>query len=245
MKTLLWMLLLILGFQLNAQNYRIVQDSTTGLFDLKTNAGKSLKKGFLYLDYAGAGYFQALTQEGKILYFNQDLKKVKLEDTRRFSGFCGTVSHYDLTIKKDQDSFYVMKDETFFDHNNEIAPECILRVSRKEVDQLFFINGMQTFSYNDNYGLAAMHYLNPQIIIFKKDGKYGILGKHSDAIYDKIERKGDLLLMEKDGLVGYWEVQKEPIYTKIGNYIYHLAKFEAPDGRKGFVDLEGKEYMIP
>jgi len=52
-----------------------------------------------------------------------------------------------------------------------------------------------------------------------------------------------LCLYEKDSLFTYYPIKKEFRYKKLGNFQGNFARFELPNGQKGWLDLQGNEYL--
>ena len=49
------------------------------------------------------------------------------------------------------------------------------------------------------------------------------------------------IIVGKNGMLGYYKIT--PIkYKTLDDFKESLARFTLPDGRKGYVDLKGKEY---
>lgn len=249
MRILILSLFLLTQCQAFAQKVPSVPANTTE--DIKIKLTKRYKKSrtapfdsILYLGKLPNSMYQALTNRGDILYFDYRLKKKQIEDVQDRYGLCGTVPHYTLSIKEDQDSLYAMIDETFFDSDNQTAAEAVVAVSKKKADRLIFQNGTETFNYTSNYAYYQENRIDPQTILFVKGEKYGVLGISEEANFDQIQLQGGLLFAELDGKYGYIGIQKTPKYSKLGAYIYKLASFELEDGRKGYVDIDGVEYFI-
>lgn len=86
-------------------------------------------------------------------------------------------------------------------------------------------------------------------IVSKIKGKYGVWDFINEKIilpfnYQKIVPFHNYLLIEKNGLVTFYpNIGTEPKYKKLEPYIGHFARFETPDGKKGWVDRKGKEYF--
>jgi len=50
-------------------------------------------------------------------------------------------------------------------------------------------------------------------------------------------------LIEKDGLFTYYPIIREIKYKKLGNFKGKYARFELPNGKKGWLATDGKEYL--
>jgi len=130
----------------------------------------------------------------------------------------------------------------------------VTKVAKSKADTLFFQNNKKQITFSENYSKPE------STLYYKKGGKYGFLGtlsvvrkknkivytfkKSSDhKKYDILEFKDKgRILLGRGGVLGYDKLT--PIkYKTLGNFKESLARFTLPDGRKGYVDLKGKEYL--
>jgi hypothetical protein len=129
----------------------------------------------------------------------------------------------------------------------------VIKVARSKADELFFQKNKREIEFGENYDKPK------NAIYYKKGNKYGFLGsmtvvrKKNKILYNfkksKDNKKYDILefkekdriLLGRNGLLGYYKLT--PIkYKVLGDFEENLARFELPDGRKGYVDLKGNEY---
>lgn len=103
-----------------------------------------------------------------------------------------------------------------------------------------------------DYGYSEEILFNPlkiQYIISKQGDKYGVWDFKERKIilpfeYKKIISYQNYLNLEKNGLYTYYpNIGMEPKYKKLEPYIGNFARFETPNGKKGWVDRKGKEYF--
>ncbi len=217
-------------------NYKISLKGNT--YCIESNSGKIL---FQNLKYVGSAnqFWQILDEKNQVFYLNQEMKKSEIKDN--FIGVCGTVPHYDLKIRSNKNEFQIWIDETFYDYGNEIPAEIKLKIPKSQADEVYFINGKTQFNYDGNYGIGGLM-VQPDLIIFKKNGKYGIWQDPTKTMYDKIEFQDLNLKITKDGKVGYYGFTKIK-YDEIQPFIYNLARIKSYDGKSGYVDAKGKEYF--
>lgn len=57
-----------------------------------------------------------------------------------------------------------------------------------------------------------------------------------------INYKG-LFKIKKNSLVGYFPINKEPKYKRLEDFQENFARIEFPNGQKGWLDLNGNEYL--
>lgn len=204
---------------------------------IQTNSGKVLYDNLKYFGNA-LQYWQVLDEKNQLFYLNQNIEKSEITDN--FLGVCGTVPNYSLWIEEEEYDFIVMKDETFYDSGNQIPAEEYIRISKSKVDEICFINGKTKFSYDGNYGIGSV-VTSPELIIYKKNEKYGIWQDETKTLYDQILFENlnlKLILNQKEGYYGLTAVK----YQKIQPFIYNLAQFITPTGKTGYVDINGNEY---
>ncbi len=186
-----------------------------------------------------ARYFQVLDQYNTVYFINEDWDIKKIVEDYEF--LCGTVPHYFLYTEVEGDHFIVFEDETFYDYGNQIPAKPIHKIPKNEADEVLFINGKNTFRFDENFGTTIGN-TNPKMIIIKKDNQYFTLDDPS-LIYDHIDftNHWHSLMTQKEGLYGILGSIK-PQYKTISKFNYHLAKVTLVNGDKKFIDLEGNEY---
>jgi hypothetical protein len=97
-----------------------------------------------------------------------------------------------------------------------------------------------SFLKNKKYNLNTIEYfLNENLDSEKKDIN-DALPKNVDLI-TKIDN--DIYLIKKDDLYTYYPIKKEIKYKTIGKFQGNFARFELPNGKKGWLSKDGKEYL--
>lgn len=184
---------------------------------------------------------QVLDSKNNLFFFNENMERQNTVDKGRI-GVCGTVPHYTLVIKNGWSAYTITEDETFYDQGNKEPAEVIATISKSEADDVFFINKQKKFNYTSNYGIGSTGLASPKTIIYVKDEAYKIYGDENNVAYDDLEIEDGKIRIIKDGLVGLYGTTKAK-YTRLEDFNNFLARFELPNGQKGFVDVEGKEYF--
>ena len=129
----------------------------------------------------------------------------------------------------------------------------VVRIAKNRVDRLFFKAFKKKMIFSENYD-------NPQPMLYYQKGmKYGFLGNivvkrtkkrveyslkrsKDKKLYDALVFEEDLKIRLKyHDLLGYYNLTKIK-YKSIGKFDKNLARFELPNGKKGYVDLKGVEY---
>lgn len=52
-----------------------------------------------------------------------------------------------------------------------------------------------------------------------------------------------LFKIKKNNLFGYFPLNKEPKYKTLEKFQDNFARFQLPNGQKGWIDLTGREYL--
>jgi len=121
----------------------------------------------------------------------------------------------------------------------------------KRLKKVRFINNSTSKISAEDYWYYIGFYkpLEPSYIIAKKANKFGVwdLKEEKTIIpfdYNTIEpKKGTYLLLEKNNLVTYYpNIGLIPKYKYLSDYKEYFARFEYPDGKKGWVNRKGIEY---
>ena len=100
------------------------------------------------------------------------------------------------------------------------------------------------------YYIGFYKSLKNSYIIAKKSGKFGVWDLEEEKCiisfdYKNIEpKKGTHLLLKKNDLTTYYpNIGLLPKYKYLSDYIEYYARFEYPNGKKGWVDRKGIEYF--
>ncbi len=222
----------------DSQDFVIVKNSTDQTYSLTI---KKVNKKLDQLKYANMIYqsAQIVDKDNKLYYV--DSEGVISSEVDDFLGLCGTVPHYDMTIKKTGGFYEVWRDETFYDANNQEPAELIYKISTKDADNVFLVNGKKKFNYSANFSYNFTP-TNPNTIIIKKEGKY-YSASQPDEKYDSIDFSDyqNLLKSKKGDLYGIVGIVS-PKYLEIGSYNYNLAKVKKTDNTIAYIDLDGVEY---
>jgi len=186
-----------------------------------------------------AYHFQVLDENNNIYYLNANGEK--LAEVEDFYGVCGTVPHYELTVKENKRNFEVFEDETFYDAGNKIPAKKVYEFDKKNVDSVLFINGSDGMIFTSNFSVGIGS-TDPTMVLLVKDGQYFTMDTPTDT-YDSIDFSNyhHSLKTMKDDLYGLLGII-EPKYKNIEVFEYYLAKATTTDGSTVFIDLEGNEY---
>jgi hypothetical protein len=222
-----------------SENIIIEKKVETNRYSIRNELTNQLLTDLKFIKRISSAY-QVLDSNNKIYYLNEKFeKKDSIYDPFLV---CGTVPHYELTIKEDKKSFLIMEDETFFDSGNKVPPVEIYRVPKRKADKVFFINGQSKFDFTSNFGTSTWVTIDPRTIIIVKNGFFSFL-KHPERIYDTIFffKNSWSLITQKNNLFGYYGIV-EPKYKAISEITYFLATVTFEDGKIGYIDYLGNEY---
>lgn len=168
-------------------------------------------------------------------------------------------------IFKENQKFYISGDF------NELKTESDAHLSfvnyyKSELYHISTIEDIEYFSKNDNYitvNTESGYQKKRPFLIYSKlnNGKYNLntfdyllaenpsekvkkindeLPKNLDSI-EKIDQ--DIYLIKKNGFYTYFPIIREIKYKYITKFEENFAHFELPNGQKGWLDLDGKEYL--
>lgn len=163
---------------------------------------------------------------------------------------CGTVPQIVVSIVKEKDNFkfYYSSGGSGYSHYGYENILC----SSNSLGDIAFLNQKTKIETDSNHDflvktlLATNSYIvetldhNKSIAKFN-NGKIEYLLNPDKYTFEYIYN--DILKFELRGLHGLFPFQKKPKYTKLLNFEKGFARFELLDGKKGWLDLEGKEYL--
>ena len=157
-----------------------------------------------------------------------------------------TANGFDLTIKSEE-ALNIDRQLEF----SGVIP------NTKNSDALLFANLKNYYKFNSMDKVFRKIELPEHILIDKSNNRYKILGEmefmsekelyefkplKNPITYDNISNIDNLLLLQKDGLVGYYGVS-DVKYKSLKPFDLYLARFELPNGDKGYIDIKGREYF--
>lgn len=167
-----------------------------------------------------------------------------------------------IFVVKQNEQFYVYTDESvvmaeqFVDANQKIALKDNLGIQA-----VYFHTNSDTEKFDSTMGMLQ----NGLYVYCKmKDGNYNIydlnalfrLEKSANQSYysvqhlpfdleavEGMENNKMLFKIKKNNLFGYFPLNKEPKYKTLEKFQENFARFELPNGQKGWIDLTGREYL--
>lgn len=120
----------------------------------------------------------------------------------------------------------------------------------------FIFNNSQAISFykeSEGKNIYKDHSYNASFsqyqVIVKKNNKFGIWNLSTQQfdfpiMYDEIQVfNQNLILKQNDLYTSFPNIGEKVKYKKLDPYIEYFARFETPDGKKGWVDRKGKEYF--
>ncbi|GHC59276.1 hypothetical protein [Ulvibacter litoralis] len=199
------------------------------------NNGKVMFDELKYVGHAESS-LQVLNNENEIFYLNDKLETVSYPEKRQLF-YCGTVDHYSVEIMDKKDYYLIKKTIDPIDSRETILTEIIDSISKKNINDICFLNGKKSIEYDDNF------YFPETLIIESKNKKFGIKTSNKTEFYEEIDYDNPFKLkIKKNGLWGYLNITKIK-YKTLNNFVFNLASFELENGQKGYIDTNGKEYF--
>ena len=203
-----------------------------------------------------------IIQNNKLRNINLIGKDYKNEDVSVFPSF----NHFfpaqnaSLFITQENDQFYIQSNDFYYILKNfQSFENKFVVINSEEYDSIQYLNeptSITLYSEMTNY-----HKKTPLLVYTKlKNGKYNLntldllidpkideqnlefnnlLPKNLDSI---VSINQDLYKISKNNLFTYYPLVKEIKYKKLENFIENFARFELPNGKKGWLSKDGKEY---
>ncbi|WP_430411616.1 hypothetical protein [Kordia sp.] len=114
-----------------------------------------------------------------------------------------------------------------------------LTISKNGIKDIYFLKNRKKEIISDHYSY---------IIAEVNNGKYNLLDIRNPksnllTSMDEIKRVGSYICFRKDNLYGYYGIHKKGRFKKLEAFQGFFAKFELPNGQKGWLDRNGKEYL--
>lgn len=175
--------------------------------------------------------------------------KSKIEPHHRF--ICGSayLNAFHFWFKSKKDSILIETVRGGVEDTREKES-----VSLKNIDEVLFVNMKKAYDFGEFSFNKKKIFTSPYTLIYKKGKKYGILGKlkrekkgyildkfDKTVLYDNIYNLDDILVLKQNRLLGFYKTT-DIKYKSLEPFDRYLARFELPNGRKGYVDIKGKEY---
>ena len=203
-------------------------------------------------------YYQLLKNNEIIwLDLNSNISKLK-PNTSLLITVCGTVESYrnriiqnsDKSITtlefKETDNYLKKRNDTTYDLTSQIGKKILV-----------FLNNSATLEYDANSNFSKN--LNNSIFFEKlQDGRYNIIKLEfksnviKTVLVENIENKYDLsnknnnfnpFIFNKQNLFGYYPINLDAKYIYLNPLNMNFAKFMLPNGKSGWLDINGNEYL--
>lgn len=197
----------------------------------------------------------------------RSINLVGAEFTRNDLSYMPSFDHYfpsntvNVKISKEQNQFYLETD----------AVELLVRGMPFFETKFKILNseGYESFQYLDEESSILVHSemanydLKYPVLLYTKlkSGKYNLETIESliDSELDDASRSfnkflpknldsvsaisNEIYLIERGGLFGYYPLNREVIYKILEKFQGNFARFELPNGQKGWISNKGKEYL--
>lgn len=167
---------------------------------------------------------------------------------KKIEPICGTVPDVVHSIIKEKDNFkyYYTSNYVVGDTDSEVKILCP-STALKEVTFLNqktkIING--DYSFSSNSPLSKCYIVetlkkNKSIVRFN-DGKIEYLLKPDTYTFTFTDKEH--MQFKVRGMYGLYPFHRKAKFTKLSSFEKGFARFELPNGKKGWLDLDGKEYL--
>ncbi|MCF6350330.1 MAG: hypothetical protein L3J23_04795 [Flavobacteriaceae bacterium] len=187
-------------------------------------------------------------------------------DTVKFEAYmvCGTVVSYkDEILTSPKGYFIIEKSNRYFTDGNNTnnTNNKYFLFLRTKYDEVTFLNGSGELYYDENdfliYNKDDYRYPTTyNYLRVKKSNKYGLIqiNTKNNIInkkiilpieYEFIEEAGyqHWIRYKKNGLYGYYSLNKQAKYKNISRFEMGFARFVLPNKKMGWLDVNGNEYI--
>ena len=169
-----------------------------------------------------------------------------------FSGFDIPIFEKIIYIKENR-FYYIEKSDKDADFDYERIDTTELFLPNNTADVTFYNKTKNAYFYDKDTTVSQIRFIlkdknNKYSLAVKESlkGKKGITVKKKFIVdVDKIEfiNYHHPLKFYKSGLCGYYPQNKEAKYKTLERFNYYFARFELPNGKKGWLGRDGKEYL--
>jgi len=208
-------------------------------------AGKEIKKP-IYYGYIDLNYYENSKEyslevsiekrNNNFIFFARNLNLFGAETDETVK------DNITLINTKDIKKFYFSKisKDTISKRGTIITDDSL---KSKIIDKIDFNNDLVYYEKLD--GTFGLNYLG--YFISKEDNFYGnifdIISLEEYQNLQNIEYKFSLYKMKRNNLYNLFPLQKDFKYKSLEDFKFGFARFELPNGKKGWLDLEGIEYL--
>ncbi len=213
----------------------VFKDDKKKIFKI-TSDGKVIYDHLKFVDYA-EGALQVLTNKNELIYIDKELNKTSFpEEIEEY--YCGTVDDYFVEIIEKEKHFLVEKTINFIDSKKATKKVIIHSVPKENIKEISFLTKEKRIRYDEN------SFFPETLLIETKDGEKGVKANgETTEYYDEIKVTNFIhVKVKKNNLWGYYNTT-DIKYKKLDKYIFNLASFELQNGKKGFIDSSGNEYL--
>lgn len=217
--------------------------------------GKLIVKNQKIIYYDGKGTLQTLDSLANMRLFVNEKERTDFQNYRSYREIPRNLD----PEMPNKDTYEIKKDTVYYiwsARNREDRYRSGKQALPKRTSNAVLINNkkklLEESEWEDSGGILYTvpdYYLSTSYIILKKNGKYGVWNFMDEKQtlpykYAKITSYYNYILLEKKGLKTFYpNIGKTPKYKNIEPYIANFARFEYPNGKKGWVDRSGKEYF--
>lgn len=219
------------------ENFEVFKNNKKNTYFITDEKEKIVFKKLKYCGNLNGSILQALDKNNNIIYFNSKIEKIKRPKQIIYT-VCGSGSVYHLEILE-QKQFYEIKKSTkkhFINGKQEEKVLFTFSFPKNDFDKIYLINGKKQLEYPD-------YDIYPMIVIYEKGLSYGVISNADTDFYDEISIKGKYLKVKKNNLWCYYNFTNKVKYKTLDDFIDDLAYFELTDGKSGYLDKHGNEYL--
>ena len=214
---------------------KVIENTKSHTYKIQSN-NKTVYANLKFAAYA-EGSLQILTADNQLCYINSNLQIIEFPEKAQ-DFYCGTVDDFSVVIVDKGNQYIVEKTTNFITSGVPVKKEIIDSIPKKNIKDIYFLNKEKKINYDENF------FFPQTVVISTKEDKIGIksTGK-AIAFFDEIDISNPSAIKVKKGdLWGYYNIT-DIAYKKLDSFAYNLASFQLKDGKKGFIDYNGNQYL--
>ncbi|WP_420575104.1 hypothetical protein [Kordia sp.] len=177
------------------------------------------------------------------------LSSRKEKNTHLFGGIAYMEMYYGevhLKIIKKNDYFHIKNLETF------MFPDYKIPIATAEIDSLYFLGNKKREVRFSEFPLRHGFNLNKIIHLKTKKGTHYLYHTHylehtnprfTRVALEEVKTYGNMIRFKENNKYGYYGIHSKGRFKKLDAFQGFFAKFELPNGQKGWLDKTGKEYL--
>lgn len=223
-------------FSFGEKDFKVFKNIKKETIFITDEDEKVIVRKLKYFENLNGTYFQALDKKNRIIYFNNDMKKIVRPKQISYV-VCGSGSAYNIEIIENEKTYHVKKYEKIYSLKEETKTKTLFTFTfpKKDYEKIYLINKKRKLEFSD-------YNIYPMFVIFEKDSSFGVINNGETYFYDSINISGEFLKVKRNDLWNIYNFSPKVKYKILNKFADNLAYFELPNGKSGYLSKEGDEY---